>query len=169
MIRLADTRDLTTEQADHCMSEIRRLTCDREKVLARYEARIARLTAEAQDMTADYDRELERLTSQLAQYIMAHSERFEKPRKRKTPDGTYGLHTSTRLCVDNEDLLIEALCDRGYTECIKRVKHKLVKPAIVRLLTAGETLPGATLEVGEIAHCKVHKALIDEARNAAIN
>jgi phage host-nuclease inhibitor protein Gam len=166
--RLADTRRVSTmEDARRLMAEIRRLKCDNESIIARYEKRIAALGREASEKTDSNDKALADLERQLATFIISNKPLFQKPRKVKTDDGTFGLHLATGLKITDKDALLQAILDRGYDDCV-RVKHSLVKSRIrERIEDLAESFPGCHIEHGDIAICEVHKALLEEANARA--
>jgi len=163
---LADSRGAirTLDDARAAMSEIRRLTCQREIIVARFEKRIAALTAEAAETAAPVEGELTRELRRLENWIVANRHQFAPPNKRKlkTPDGEFGLQTTTRLGIDDFNAVLDYLMDKGCDDCIK-VTQKLKSTEILKRIDAGERIPGARRDSGEIALCRVNRALVKEA------
>ena len=167
---LADSRDSirTIDEAIAAMADIRRLTCQREVVVARYEKRIAALTAEARTASTPVDGQLEHECKRLERWILANLAQFKPPNKRKirTPDGEFGTQTTTRLVVDDPNAVLDWMLDNDRGDCIQIIR-KLKKPETLRLINSGETIPGARRDSGEIALCRVNKTLVNEAVNNA--
>jgi len=161
--RLADTRTVPTMQdAEKLMADYRKTTCEREVIIARAEKRIAAISAKAQEDCAGLDRQLRSIEDSLGAFILANRELFVKPRQHQTPDGRFGLRDASRLEVEDMDALIEHILDCGYDDCVK-ISRCLVKPAVTKRITHGETMPGARVVAGEIVSVSVAKALIQEA------
>jgi phage host-nuclease inhibitor protein Gam len=162
-MKLADTRSTTLDDAKNLMGEIRRLTCRRETIVAKYEERIAELTRKAAEDTAEIMADLETSSERLKDFILTHQALFTSPRSVKTDDGQFGLETSTRVKLSDGDTALDHILENGYDDCVK-ITRTLIKPAIAKRMKRGEQIPGAVLDEGEIAFCRVNKTLIDAAR-----
>ncbi len=168
--RLADSRDVpqNMQEAERLMGEIRRATCERDIIIARTEKRVAALTREAGEKCAPIDREIEEAERRLGAYIQRNPQQFQKPRAHRTQDGEFGLRNAARLEIIDQKSVVECILDYGYDDCIK-IRRTLVKPAIIKRIRAGETIPGAALDEGELAFCKVNKVLLQEAVKNALD
>lgn len=168
--RIADLRTSikTLDEADKLFEEYV-ITAKRVAVAdARHDLRVAKMQAAHNEKMLP-DRELmAKLKEQIAGYVTAHREQFEKPRTRKTEQGEYGMRTVTDVEITNEQACIEALEGLGYIECFERIV-KPVKKNIKRRLKAEENIPGAHLRTGDTVVCKPNKALIDEAKEQALD
>jgi hypothetical protein len=169
MNRIADLRSTikTLSEADACFREFALLTKSLAVADAKHELRVAGLAAAHVERTAAERQQLEAGRAAIAAFVDNNRALFEKPRTRKNDQGEYGLRTATELCITDQDALLEALMDRGYDTCMEVVR-KPVKSAIRDRLNDGETLPGCTVNTGDTVVCKVSKALLDEARQEAL-
>jgi len=164
MPKLADTRKpKTLDDAKKLLTTLRQLTCEREVILATAEKEIAEITANAEEKTAPLDAQIKQREAELTEFILANRSLFKKPRKVKTPDGTFGLQNSERVEITDEEQALEFLWDRGYDECIKTTRS-FIKPKIRARIDSGERIPGCKIDRGEIASYKIAEALIKEAR-----
>jgi hypothetical protein len=169
MERLKDCRPIITtlSQADQVMAEIARLECAVAVADAKAEKRVAEIKA-ANDAATLQDRTaMAGLKAALGGFIESNRNLFDRPRKRRTAFGSYGLQTVSELVVTNPDAVLADLIQRGYEDCLKTVRS-LVKPAIAARLQDGETLPNCCLFSGDTAVMKVSKSIIDEAREQAL-
>jgi len=162
MPRLADTRKLTLDDARGLFED-----------LARAQVRIWRRTAAAEDRLAaiksrlDQDNQEDAATvaaaaGTLREFILANKDLFLKPRKVKTPFGTFGLETERELEITDEDALLQALLERGYDDCLKTTHSIMKKPVTVRIQEDGEQFPGCRVLEGDVAKYKVDRSLADE-------
>lgn len=167
MNRLADLRPqlASLEEADKCLQDMAQAACRIAVAQARAEHRIADVKARLVEQTAADSELLVDRERALASFITAHADLFQRPRKRATDFGSYGLQRVSDLQVQDATVLLQALLDRGYEDCIKTTRAP-VKSAIAERIEAGETFPGCTLRTGDTAVCKVSKALLDEAKEA---
>jgi phage host-nuclease inhibitor protein Gam len=154
------------QDAETLMTEIRKLTCEREVILARAEKRIAEISAKAQAACAPLDAMLSAHERDIAAYIVQHPAEFQRPRRHRCPDGIFGLRTSSRLDVRDRDKLLDHILDCGYDDCVK-IKRSLNVEGIKTRIMNGERMPGASIQTGDIAFYEVEKQLVEEARNAA--
>ena len=163
MTRLADTRKTATiQEAEEQMSNIRRLTCERDVIIARAEKRIAKISNDAQMASAPIDEELVNCCKRLSDFILQNKHLFKTKRAHKTADGKFGLRKATKLIVSDNDTLLQFIMENGYDDCVK-VTRSLNKPAITKRIKAKCNLPGTILQTGDIAFCEVNKALVKEA------
>ncbi len=163
--RIRDLRPVINniEEADQVMAEIARLECNIAVIEARAEKRIAAIKHDTALDTEQSTALLKSLKSAMGSFIEANRVLFEKPRKRKTPSGTYGLQKVTELVISNAEELIEEIMDRGYDNCIKIVRTP-VKPAILQRMEDGEKFRCCSIFSGDAAVCKVTPAIIKDAK-----
>ena len=161
-VKLADNRkykSMTVEEADALFDKLAILEIKADKTRASYEKKIA-------DLKLNCDRELETLNielewaeEELCAYILAHPERFIKPRQRKTEYGQYGLRSVSSLSITNATSAIADVKAQGIDAVI--TKESLDKKALERAINGGATIKGVSLDKGEIASYKVTKVLED--------
>ena len=169
-VHTSDSRETPTiETAKHILADLRRLTCQKEVILARYEKRIAALTAKVAEETTGIDKDLAYAASQLDKAINANPDSFVKPRAIKTPDGKFGYRDASKLEIDNDkaEILLEFILNNGYGDCLKVTRSFAKKNIRQRITENGQTFPGCRVSSGEITFFKIEKALIEEARNEA--
>lgn len=146
---------MTVEEADALFAEIADLEIKSAEIAARYDDEIATLKREQTDALSPLSNELKEKIDLLSRYIRANTDRFQKPRKRRTTHGTYGLALSSILQLDpaKEKVLVE-YADRHGLELYSN-EIKLDKKSITAALREGRQVPGATLITGEVASYKV--------------
>jgi len=136
------------------------------KRMAIHTARADKRIAEIKEQLAGQNEGLllaaQDLKASLAAWILANLHLFADPRKIKTEFGTFGLQTVTDVCFLNEEVTLQALMDRGYTECFKAVPKPLKTP-IRKRLESGEEIPGVILRSGDTVVCDEDKTLIAQA------
>lgn len=103
----------------------------------------------------------------LAAFIVGHPHLFQNPRTVKTDLCKFGLQQVTDLIVHDQTALLERLMDLGYDDCMK-VSRTPVKTAIKARMEDGETFPGCTIRTGDTAICIPHKAILDQAKQEAV-
>jgi len=166
-VRLADTRTTPSiEDAERIMSQIRKLTCEREIIIARAEKKIALITSQAETQTRHLDNQLDAAGEQMKDFILANRSMFRNPRRHKTPDGDFGMRTASKLNVDDADQALNHVLESGYFDCMK-VTRKLVKARLRARIEDGEDIPGCHISRGEVADYTVNKALVERARQDA--
>jgi hypothetical protein len=129
---------------------------------ARYERARADLAARYEEETQGRRAAVNDMTADLAAWISANREKFINPRTIKSELGEFGLRTVTELIVHNESGLIDLLMEKGYDDCYAVVR-KLVKPALMKRIKAGEPILHCTSNTGDTVVCKVSKTVIEEA------
>jgi hypothetical protein len=88
---------------------------------------------------------------------------FQKPRRRKTQWGTYGLTDASKAKIINKDEAIKHCLSNDWNDCLKKTIRLLSKPLRDRL-QAGEVCPGARLVSGDVAGYTIKKELIEKAQ-----
>ena len=161
--KLADTREMTLDDARKLHEKIARLEIDLAVKQAHAERRIAKMKAEHQEDIAPLVAERDRLAKDLAAFILAHPEDFKRPRAVRTEFGRFGKRKVSNVAVLDKKQAVQWALDNGYDDAVK-TKHLLVKPAIAKRIRAGEDVPGVALREGEEAFYAVDKALIDAAK-----
>ncbi len=160
--RLADPRGLdamTAEQADALFAELAQADIRVKKAQAAAEKRIADIKERCAQETAADQEAVAALAERLSAYILAHRDRFLKPRQRKTEYGKYGLRTSTRTDILDEDALRAISDERGLG--LYRVEAKIDKKAVEKALADGEDLGDAARVVsGDVASYDVSRDLL---------
>ncbi|MCX6983488.1 MAG: host-nuclease inhibitor Gam family protein, partial [Lentisphaerae bacterium] len=126
--------------------------------------------AEVQKIKDRYEKLLARTKFQLPEkvteltaYILANSERFQKPRARKTPEGQYGLRSVSNLEISDESKVYAYVKGAGMNECFE-IKVVLKKDAVLKALNEGHQIPGAEIVSGERAFYKVAQELLQKAK-----
>jgi len=161
--RLADTRTMTLDDAKAAFADLAQAQLRVERRAAAAEVKIATIKARLVDDNAVDGAIVKVAAERLTAFILANRPLFEQPRQVKTEYGRFGLRDATRLEVQCEDVLIEALLDRGYDDCLV-TRRTLVKDRIRTRIEAGEDLPGVRVLTGDVATYTVDKALVEEAR-----
>lgn len=162
---LKDLRDglKSMEEADREFENLAMLEIDIAKIEAACEKKLA-------DVKAEYARTLDGFSvmrdasvKRLASFVDANRLLFQKPRRRKTQWGTYGLTDASKAKITNKDEAIKHCIANDWNDCLKKTIRLLSKPLRDRL-QAGETCPGARLLTGDVAGYTVKKELIETAR-----
>ncbi len=167
--RLKDLRNSiqNTEQADAEFATLAKAKIAIARIEADAEEQIAQIKAAAECAAEPHAALAAKAERALASYIESHPDEFEKPRKRKTEWGTYGLHTATKVNVYDKDAAIIACdSDPDLRDCLRRTITVLTGP-IGRLLKTGREISGCELISGDTAICTVKKELIDQAKEGA--
>lgn len=161
--RLADPREIdamTADQADQLFAELAQAEIRVKKAQAAAEKKIADVKARCLEDTEQDARTVKELAERLTAYVLAHRERFAKPRQRKTPFGKYGLRTATRLQVADEQALVRLSDERGLD--LASVAVKIDKAAVTKALADGIDLKGlAQVVSGDVASYDVDKKLLN--------
>ena len=155
----------TVEDADHEFENLAMLEIDIAKIEAACEKKLA-------DVKADYARTLdgfqvmrESSVKRLASFVDANRSLFQKPRRRRTMWGTYGLTDASKAKIISKDAAIAHCLANDWNDCLKKTIRLLSKPLRDRL-QAGEVCPGARLVSGDVAGYTVKKELIEKAIGA---
>ena len=153
----------TIEEADATFERIARCEIQLAEAEACFESKVAELKSIYEQSCAFVINERSDAVKRLSAYVEGHRMEFQKPRRRKTAWGTYGLTDATKAKIDNKDMAIGYCLSVGWTDCIKTTLTLLSKPLRDRLL-AGDDVPGARLVSGDIAGYTIKKELIDSAK-----
>jgi len=163
--RIADLRGCPENitQAKVLFEQIAGLEVDLAVEEARTEKRIAVLKKNHEAKVAGRKAVRDRLAEKLAAFIRGNTDLFRKPKKVKTPFGSFGLQkvSEVRLLVD--DVVVVNNLKILQFESAVQTLEKLDKPELKRILQNGFDIPGTRLLTGETAVYKVDKALVDEA------
>lgn len=164
---LKDLRDglKSLEEADREFENLAMLEIDIAKIEAACEKKLA-------DVKAEYARTLDGFTvmrdasvKRLSSFVDGNRSLFQKPRRRKTQWGTYGLTDASKAQINDKDAAINHCVSNGWKDCIKTTLTLLSKPLRDRL-QAGDTCPGARLLTGDVAGYTVKKELLDSATSS---
>ena len=164
--KLADTRELTLDDARKLHEKIANLEIELAVQQAHAERRIAKLKAEYQQTVAPTLAERDRLAQDLANYILFHPEEFTRPRAIRTELGRFGRRAVSNVKLLDTDEVISWAQSYGYDDALK-ITYRPVKPAIAKRIRAGEDVPGAEMIEGEEAFYIVDRALLDAAKKKA--
>jgi len=167
MNRIADLRTgpQTIAEADSLMAEISRVEVAAEKYQATINVRLQKMREACQARLAEFAAELQPLQQQLGDFVRSHPDLFQKPRKRKTECGSYGMQHACQLVVDDIDAARKAVVAQGLDDCYEEPPVKLLKKPITVRLKGDETIPGCRLEEGDTAVYKTDPELLKQARN----
>ena len=161
---LKDLRDglKSLEDADREFENLAMLEVDLAKLEAACEANIAEIKKDYASAINGYlflrDESVKRLSS----FVDGNRSLFQKPRRRKTQWGTYGLTDASKASIMNKDEAIAHCIANDWNDCLKKTIKLLSKPLRDRLI-AGENCPGARLLTGDVAGYTVKKELLDKA------
>ncbi|QBG47848.1 hypothetical protein EGM51_10750 [Verrucomicrobia bacterium S94] len=153
MKRIDDQRIATAEEADQVMAQINTREARKAKITAVAESKIATIKSQLVKDLARYDEDLQPLYERMKTFINANPGLFQRPKKRKTPAGEYGLQAATELIISNEEDLIAWLKKEELTDCIK-VTEAPIKKEVTKLLKNKQQVPGCTLKTGDTAVIK---------------
>ena len=146
-------------EADELFAQLAQLEISIRKKQAAADKRIADIKAALEDDTAADRAALKILVDELSLYITSHKDRFVKPRKRKTPWGTYGLRTATKLEVLSEEALM-AISDKFGLDLYK-TSTAIDKKQVEKAISDGFDLQGAAAIIsGDLATYDIDKALL---------
>ena len=146
-------------EADELFAQLAQLEISIRKKQAAADKRIADIKAALEDDTAADRAALKILVDELSIYITSHKDRFVKPRKRKTPWGTYGLRTATKLEVLSEEALM-AISDKFGLDLYK-TSTAIDKKQVEKAISDGFDLNGAAAIIsGDLATYDIDKALL---------
>lgn len=159
--QIADPRvidAMTAEQADRLFADLAALDIKVRKAQAAAEKKVADVKRALEEDTAADVATIAMLAQTLSAYVLAHRDRFQKPRQRKTRWGSYGLRTATKLVVHDQDRLLDiaAVAGADVAETTVKVRKELVQKAIAD----GVDFKGACEIVsGDIASYTVDRTL----------
>lgn len=164
--KLSDTREAkiqTIEEAKDLFNRMARVEINLAKAQAMAESKIATIKKIFAENTAGPEAILEKMRSDLAMFIELHPEEFKKPRNVRTSFGSFGLQRADKVKIIDKAACTDFVVDQGMKNCFEPT-YKLLKGGIKAALEAGTKVVGARLLKGDIAHYKVDKALLDEAK-----
>lgn len=167
MPRLADPRKMTLDDARGQFESLARAQIRMWKRQAAFDDRVAALKSKLDEDNTEDAAAVAAAAGFLREFILANKEHFVKPRKVKTPFGTFGLETEKELEILDEDALLQAILDRGYDDCMAVTRKILKKPITTRIQEDGEQFPGCRVLEGDVAKYKVDRSLADEPEAAA--
>ena len=153
----------TIEEADREFENLALLEIDIAKIEAACEKRIAEIKAEFARTLDGFTVMRDASVKRLASFVDANRSLFQKPRRRKTQWGTYGLTDASKAKITNKDEAIAHCISNDWNDCLKKTIKLLVKPLRDRL-QAGDTCPGARLLTGDVAGYTIKKELLDAAK-----
>lgn len=160
---IQDTRStdmMSVEQADELFSRLAKLEISVRKRLAAADKKIADIKQAAEEDVKADKAELKLLVDQLSIYVITHKERFQKPRKRRTNWGSYGLRTATKLEVIDETALKAISDDEGLD--LYRIATTIDKKLVEKAIADGIDLKGtARLVSGDLASYDIDKSLLN--------
>ena len=163
--QLSDTRDniQTMDEARAVFNQLAQLEILNEKILAQAESQVAKIKDKAEARILIECAELPELKAKLARFIETHKNEFKKPRNVKTSFGQFGLQKASKVEITNKKNCLEYLDAAEMTDCLK-ISTKIDRAGLKAALEAGTFVDGAELKKGDIAHYRVSKALLDEAK-----
>lgn len=164
--RLSDTREAkiqTMDEAKEIFNSIATIEIRIAKAKAQLESRIATLKAEHEEKLKSVNPILDEQRNQLGLFIEHHPELFRKPRNVRTSFGSFGIQKANKVKIIDKAACTDFVVDQGMNNCFETT-YKLLKSGIKAALEAGTRVTGAKLLKGDIAHYKVDKALLDEAK-----
>ena len=148
--QIADSRIIMSEaEADALFAEIAITEAKIKASAAETDKKIAELKEKHETRTGALKNSHALAVARLTAYINSNLDRFAKPRQRKTVFGSYGLRKSTRLEIADEKALYAYAIESQ--KPFITVTTTINKSKITAALKAGESVPGASLESGEIA------------------
>lgn len=160
MTRIADTRKMTLEEAD---AEFETLARAQIRVWRREgvaEDKIATVKSKEVEDNAEDRSTIAMAKVKIAAFVLAFKSLFQKPRKRKTQWGSYGLETERELVIDDEEKLIAELREKGCADCI-RTTPSVLKAKVTERIDRGEKFSCCRISEGDVVKYKVDKSLMD--------
>lgn len=161
--KLADTREMTLDDARACFADLAQAEIQITKQTAAAEARIARLKAEFDAQVVTQRGVRDALAGRLRDFILAHPDQFRKPRAIATDFGRFGRRSVSNVQVSDFDALRQWARDNAHLDCLLVIERP-VKPAIAVRLRDGQTVPGCAIVEGEEAFYNVDRELLDAAK-----
>ncbi len=151
------------DEADALFAEIAGIELQAAAIGADGDAEVQRLKDKYEKLLTDAKLGLEEKVEFLTQYIQANTDRFQKPRARKTPEGTYGLRTVSNLEIEDPKALLIYAKENNLTD-LYEINVTLNKKAIQKAISEGMTIPGARIADGERAFYKINQELLSKAK-----
>ena len=156
-------QSMTADEADRLFAEIAELELQAAAIGADGDAAMQTLKTKYEQWLAEAKFQLPEKVTELTAYILANSERFQKPRARKTPEGQYGLRSVSNLEISDGSKVYAYVKGAGMNECFE-IKVVLKKDAVLKALNEGHQIPGAEIVSGERAFYKVAQELLQKAK-----
>ena len=156
-------KSMTADEADALFAEIATIELEAVSIGADGDAEVQKIKDVFEKLLYNAKLELPEKVEFLTAYIQANSERFQKPRARKTPEGQYGLRTVSNLEITDEQEVLKYLRGAGMDECLE-VSVKVVKPAVIKAINEGHKIPGCQVISGERAFYKIAQELLAKAK-----
>jgi phage host-nuclease inhibitor protein Gam len=145
---LAQTRSMTLADAHSAMEQLAHCACRIAVAKAKKAKRITEIESDFAEKMKNDEREAELITGRIKEFCRANPHFFTKPRKIKGPFGEFGLQTVSDLMVDDPEMLMQVLLDRGYDDCVKTVRS-VIKDQVRSRIEGGEDIPGCTIRISE--------------------
>lgn len=162
MNRIIDTRKMTVDQSDASFEQLARAQIRIWRRNGVCEDRIARIKSILAEENQEDVKLIDQAKQVIGQFVMAFRDLFQKPRKRTTNWGKYGLETEQNLEVENEDALLNDLLEKGYDDCIK-TSRSILKSKVMARIENGETFPGCRVSRGDVVKFSVDSSLKETA------
>ena len=155
---------MTVSQADDLFLRIAHLKAAIDKETAAHRKKLADLELEHKAKITGPLAEKEALEKELAAYIMANPDRFEKPRKHPVGQiGSYGIVTApAKVEITDLESMIDYAMENGYDDLF-RVERKADKAAALKHIQSGEEIPGAkVIPAGEVVDFSFKRGYAEE-------
>lgn len=164
MAKLKDLRDIptTVEECDELKSQLATTEIELALLQTKAEKEIDRIKTDLDAETGELRSLRATITSRITGFIEANQDKFQKPRKRKTQYGTYGLQHAAEVDVFDKKACTEHCANHGLMDCV-RINANPIKAGIKKRIDAGETIPGVRVQEGDLAVATIAKAIIDQA------
>lgn len=154
---------MTAEEADKLFAEIAELELAAAAIGADGDAAVQALKDKYERLLAEAKFQLPEKATELTAYILANSERFQKPRARKTPEGQYGLRAVSNLEISDDQEVIAYAKGAGMPELLD-ITIKINRPALLKAINEGHIIKGVSVVSGERAFYKVAQELLAKAK-----
>lgn len=155
---------MTVAEADDLFLRIARLKAAIDKETAAHKKKLADLELAHKEKIYGDLAEKEVLEKELAAYILANPDRFQKPRKHPVGQiGTYGITTDPAyVIILDKDAVIEFAGENDFEDLV-RVEVTPDKDGILRRIQAGEVIPGADMvPAGDVAKLSFKKGYAEQ-------
>ena len=169
--KLKDNREfqaMTPEEADGVFLRLARVKAKIDGLTARHKDALAKLEADHKEKLTPLMAEYGELSQLLCGYVTANPARFAKPRKRPVGQiGTYGITTDPAYVkLLDEEAVIRFALEQGYDDLLI-TKHAPDKAGILRRITNGEAVPGATVvPAGDVAKFTFKRGYAEQLEDA---
>ena len=160
---LRKVQEMTVAEADGIFTRLAQLTAAIKREGAAAEKRKAEVDLKAAETVAPLQREYEILYAELTDYIMAHPERFTRPRKHKVGQiGTYGIEVAPDKVGDVDPAVIAEFADAQGLQLYKTTVL-IDKSAVAQAFRDGITVPGCRYTPpGDVPKIKVAPGYIEQ-------